>query len=241
MQKDVASGMHTPTHGTTNGNLSPEKPADRTMGLRELKDSIEESKILAEDHLSEVQDAQGENLSLSKQLQDLQNELKDEKYIRLSRLYSLRNDQLQHWNAEVEQYKVLTESLQAERPHIKRKEKEVSVKLEAADALRNAIDNAESRIGELELQLQKRIDEKNELQIKMEEAVQDAGRKDIKSEFRVMASALSKEMGMMETQLKRWKEAAHDALSLSEEAQSLKAQTYVMCARLIKEKQHLSK
>lgn len=51
-----------------------------------------------------------------------------------------------------------------------------------------------------------------------------AGRKDIKSEFRVMASALSKEMGMMETQLKRWKEAAHDALSLSEEAQSLKAQ-----------------
>ncbi|KAM4084580.1 hypothetical protein ACB094_08G143500 [Castanea mollissima] len=224
MQKDVASGMHTPTHGTANGNLSPEKPADRTMGLRELKDSIEESKILAEDRLSEVQDAQGENLSLSKQLQDLQNELKDEKYIRLSRLYSLRNDQLQHWNAEVEQYKVLTESLQAERPHIVRKEKEVSVKLEAADALRNAIDNAESRIGELELQLQKRIDEKNELEIKMEEAVQDAGRKDIKSEFRVMASALSKEMGMMETQLKRWKEAAHDALSLSEEAQSLKAQ-----------------
>ena len=44
----------------------------------------------------------------------VQNELKDEKYIRLSRLYSLRNDQLQHWNAEVEQYKVLTESLQVE-------------------------------------------------------------------------------------------------------------------------------
>lgn len=56
-----------------------------------------------------------------------------------------------------------------------RREKEVSVKLESADALRNAIDNAESRIGELELQLQKRIDEKNELEIKMEEAVQDAG------------------------------------------------------------------
>ena len=46
MQKDVASGMHTPTHGTANGNWAPEKPADRTMGLRELKDSIEESKVL---------------------------------------------------------------------------------------------------------------------------------------------------------------------------------------------------
>lgn len=224
MQKDVASGMHTPTHGTANGNLSPEKPADRTMGLRELKDSIEESKILAEDRLSEVQDAQGENLILSKQLQDLQNELKDEKYIHLSRLYSLRNDQLQHWNAEVEHFKALTDSLQADRPLVMRREKEVNVKLESADAVRNAIDNAESRIEELELQLQKYINEKNELEIKMEEAVQDAGRKDIKSEFRVMASALSKEMGMMEAQLKRWKETAHEALSLHEEAKSLKAQ-----------------
>lgn len=49
------------------------------------------------------------------------------------------------------------------------------------------------------------------------------GRKDIKAEFHVMASALSKEMGMMESQLNRWKETAHEALSLREEAQSLKA------------------
>lgn len=49
------------------------------------------------------------------------------------------------------------------------------------------------------------------------------GRKDIKSEFHVMASALSKEMGMMESQLNRWKETAHEALSLREKAQSLKA------------------
>ena len=38
-----------------------------------------------------------------------------------------------------------------------------------------------------------------------------------------MASALSKEIGMMEAQLNRWKETAHEALSLREEAQSLKA------------------
>lgn len=51
-----------------------------------------------------------------------------------------------------------------------------------------------------------------------------AGRKDIKSEFHVMSSALSKEMGMMKAQLKRWRETAHEALSLREEAQSLNAQ-----------------
>lgn len=224
MQKDVASVMHSPTHATANGNLSPEKSADRTKGLRELKDSIEEAKKLAEDRLSELQDAQEENLSLSKQLQDLQNELNDDKYVRSSRLYSLLNDQLQHWNTEVERYKVLTDSLQADRPLVMRREKEVIAKVESADAVRNAIDNTESRIEELELQLQKCVIDKNDLGIKMEEALQDAGRNDIKSEFRVMASALSKEIGMMEAQLKRWKETAHEALSLREKAQSLKAQ-----------------
>ena len=50
-----------------------------------------------------------------------------------------------------------------------------------------------------------------------------SGRKDIKAEFGVMSSALSKEMGMMETQLKRWKDAALEAVSLREKAHSLRA------------------
>jgi E3 ubiquitin-protein ligase BRE1 len=56
-----------------------------------------------------------------------------------------------------------------------RREKEVVAKLESADAVRNSIDNAESRIEELELQLQKCVIDKNDLEIKMEEALQDAG------------------------------------------------------------------
>lgn len=45
MQRDGASWIPAPTRGMVNGNLSPEKPADKTMGLRELKDSIEEAKV----------------------------------------------------------------------------------------------------------------------------------------------------------------------------------------------------
>ena len=45
MQKDVASVVHTPVQGAVNGSLSPEKHADRTMGFRELKDSVEETKV----------------------------------------------------------------------------------------------------------------------------------------------------------------------------------------------------
>ena len=46
-------------------------------------------------------------------------------------------------------------------------------------------------------------------------------REDIKGEFHVMASALSKEMGMMESQLKRWKETGHEAVTVREKVQAL--------------------
>ncbi|XVF69769.1 hypothetical protein PTKIN_Ptkin11bG0108500 [Pterospermum kingtungense] len=223
MQKNIASGMHASTPVAANGSLSLEKPAGKTMGLREIKDLIEETKIVAADRFSELQDAQEQNQIYLKQLNDLQNELKDDKFIRSSRLYTLINDQLRHWNAEMEQYKALTDTLQADRSIVLRREKELNIKAESADAARNAIDNADSRIEELELQLQKCVIERNDLEIKMEEAIQDAGRNDIKAEIRVMASALSKEMGMMEAQLNRWKETAHESISLREEAEALKS------------------
>ena len=59
--------MHTPIQSAINGSLSPEKHADRTMDFRELKDSVEETKILAADRLSELHKAQEDNLILSKQ------------------------------------------------------------------------------------------------------------------------------------------------------------------------------
>ncbi|OWM86582.1 hypothetical protein CDL15_Pgr015617 [Punica granatum] len=223
MLKDAASGATNPTIGAVNGSLSPEKPAEKTARLRELKDLIEETKILAADRLSELLDVREYNTILSEQLQDIQNELKDDKYVLQSRLYALLNDQLQHVNAEVGRYRTLTDAMQGERSFIIRREKELYAKLESADVARNAIDNVETRIADLELQLQKSIAEKNDLEIKMEESLQDSGKKDIKAEFRVMASALSKEMGMMEMQLNRWKDIANEALSLREEAVALRA------------------
>ncbi|TYK21679.1 E3 ubiquitin-protein ligase BRE1-like 2 [Cucumis melo var. makuwa] len=221
MQKDVTIAMHVPTLGVVNGNLSPEKPAERTIGFRELKDSIEETKILAADRLSELQDAWEDNLTLSNQLKDLENDLMDEKYVHSSRLYVLLNDQLRHLTAEVDRYKSLTEALQTDRSHVLRREKDLNAKLESVDVARSSIDNNCSRIEELEHQLQKILVEKNDLEIEMEEAVQDSAREDIKGEFHVMASALSKEMGMMESQLKRWKDTAHEAASIREKVQAL--------------------
>ncbi|KAG5628492.1 hypothetical protein H5410_000209 [Solanum commersonii] len=221
MQKDVACGAQETISSAVNGSMSPEKHTDRTKGVRELKESIEEAKILKEDRLSELQDAQEDNLHLSRQLQDLQNELKDDRYVYSSRAYTLCNDQLHHWSSEAERYKALADSLQADRSFIGRREKELVLKAEAVDAAKKAVDNSESRIEELEHHMHRFIIEKNELEIKMEEAIQDSGRKDIKDEFQIMGSALSKEIGMMEAQLNRWKETAQEAVSLREERRSL--------------------
>ncbi|CAI9106784.1 OLC1v1006003C1 [Oldenlandia corymbosa var. corymbosa] len=223
MQKDGPSIKPAPVSIVANGDVSPEKPGEKTKRLRILKDSLEETKVLAEDRQAEVQEMQEDNFILLKQLQDLENELKEDKYVYSSRPYTLLNDQLQHWNGEVERYRLMADSVQAERSFIARKEKELTMKIESAEALRKVVENSETKIDELEIQLQKSVLEKNELEINLEEALQDSGRKDVKAEFQIMASALSKEMGMMEAQLNRWKETAEESSSLHEEVQSLKA------------------
>ncbi|KAL1203722.1 E3 ubiquitin-protein ligase BRE1-like 2 [Cardamine amara subsp. amara] len=221
MQKDAACEGHVTSPAIANGNLSPEKPVDKTK-LRELKDSIDEIKIMAEGRLSELQAAQEYNLSLSRQCQDIENELKDDQYIYSSRLYNLINDQLHHWNAELDRYKILTEAIQAERSFVLRREKELNLRAESLDAANHKTTTVGSRIEELEQKLQRCIIEKNGLELETEEAIQDSERQDIKREFIAMASTLSKEMEMMEAQLKRWKDTAHDALYLREQAQSLR-------------------
>lgn len=226
MQKDRLSNVQPQVPFAVNGNIniSPENTVDKTMGLRDLKDSIEEAKIVASDRLSELHEAEEDNMVLSKQLHDLQNELKDNKYIYTSRPYTLLNDQLPYWKSELERFRVVIDSLQVDRFAVMRKEKELSLKTESVNVLKNPIDNnTDSIIEDLEKKLQQCINENNELEIKMEEAVQDSERKDIKGEFELMRSALSKEIGMMTSQLNKWKETGSEAIKLQQEAQSLRA------------------
>ncbi|KAM0953075.1 putative transcription factor C2H2 family [Dioscorea sansibarensis] len=224
MQKHGTSAFSAATvANAVNGGTLPDKLADKSMGLRDLKNSIEEAKTLAASRLFELEEAQEDNLILSKQLEDLQSELKDDKYILSSRPYVLLSDQVKHLNVELERYKGMIESLQADRNQLVRREMELTAKADSADTVKNSISNHEAKIKELDLQIQKCVAEKNDLEIKLEEAQQDLERKDIKDEMRVMALALSKEMEMLETQLNRSKEAARESASLHEEANSLRA------------------
>ena len=65
--------------------------------------------------------------------------------------------------------------LQSDRSYLIRREKELELKKESADSAKASIDKAETRVEELELKFQNSIIEKNELEAKMDEAVQDSG------------------------------------------------------------------
>lgn len=56
-----------------------------------------------------------------------------------------------------------------------RREKDLIAKAESMDLARSAIGSSESKVEELQNQLQSIVIVKNELEIKMEEAVQDSG------------------------------------------------------------------
>ncbi|KAL6515749.1 hypothetical protein OROHE_018439 [Orobanche hederae] len=111
----------------------------------------------------------------------------------------------------------------AERSFIAQREKELTAKMESAEALRMVVENSRAKIEELENQLQKSLLQKNELEIKLEEALQDSVLKMLKQNFISWGSAISKEMGMMKAQLNRWKETTKESIFLHEKVQSLKS------------------
>ncbi|XP_039788417.1 E3 ubiquitin-protein ligase BRE1-like 2 isoform X2 [Panicum virgatum] len=116
------------------------------------------------------------------------------------------------------------------------KEKEICAKAESFDSIKQTITTYEKKIEELENQIQIFISEKNDLETKVEETLQDSGKKDFKNEIQVMAAALSNELGMMENQLNRSKDAASEAFALREQAESLAS----LVAKKIEEQKEIS-
>uniref|UniRef100_A0A3B6H1U0 E3 ubiquitin protein ligase n=1 Tax=Triticum aestivum TaxID=4565 RepID=A0A3B6H1U0_WHEAT len=222
LQRHGGSLMNMSGPNAVNGAVSADKSSDRNMGWGDLKDAVEEAKTLAGDRLFELHETQEDNLILSKQLEDLQGQLKDDNYIFTSKPYTILSDQLHHLNAEIERYKGLVEVLQNDKNQFLQREKEMCAKGESVDNIKQSITAYEAKIEELEHQILKSMAEKNDLEIKVEESLQD--------------SALSKEMEMMENQLNRSKDAASEALALREEAESLRT----LLAKKISEQKEIS-
>ncbi|VAH84700.1 unnamed protein product [Triticum turgidum subsp. durum] len=208
LQRHEGSLMNMSGPNAVNGAVSADKSSDKNMGWGDLKDAVEEAK----------------------------GQLKDDNYIFTSKPYTILSDQIHHLNTEIERYKGLVEVLQNDKNQFLQREKEMCAKGESVDNIKQSITAYEAKIEELEHQILKSMAEKNDLEIKVEESLQDSGKKDFKDEIHVMAAALSKEMEMMENQLNRSKDAASEALALREEADSLRT----LLAKKISEQKEIS-
>jgi len=68
--------MNTSGPNAANGAVSADRSSDKSMGWGDLKDAVDEAKTLAANRLFELHETQEDNLILSRQLEDLQGQLK---------------------------------------------------------------------------------------------------------------------------------------------------------------------
>ncbi|XP_077236568.1 E3 ubiquitin-protein ligase BRE1-like 1 [Tasmannia lanceolata] len=220
-QRDAAQGASFPVLNLGNKHVAGDKMRDKQKDLHDMESALKGVLDLASSRLLELRHVHEERIEILNRLANLQNTLKDVKSISSSKTYLLLSDQIEKSKAEVYRYQALLEKLQVEKDNFFWWEKEVNLKIDLADASQEVSEIADSRISELENELQRRIDERNLLETKLEESSREPGRKEIIAEFKALVSTLPKDMGVMQSQLNKYKEAALEVHSLQAEVRSL--------------------
>ncbi|CAN6477956.1 unnamed protein product [Victoria cruziana] len=220
-QRDSAQGAFFPVLNIGTKHASAEKIKDKPRDLHDMESAVKEYSDLASSRLLKLRSAHEEKTNILRQLQNLQALLKDVKHITSSNAFQLLNNELEGSKTELEQYRALMEKLQAEKDAFAWREKEIGLKVEIAEVSRKAAIIAESRADDLEKEIERQTQERNLLEIKLEEAAKEPGRRDVIADFKVRVSSLHKDMDTMQRELNKYKEAALDIHSLRAEVQSL--------------------
>ncbi|XP_010264387.1 PREDICTED: E3 ubiquitin-protein ligase BRE1-like 1 isoform X2 [Nelumbo nucifera] len=220
-QRDAGQSAFFPILNLGTKHIAGDKSRDKQKGLQDMESILKELSELASCRLAELKSLHEERLHILKQLSNLQTNLKDVKGIFSSKAYLLVSDQLDKSKAEVVQYQALFEKLQVEKDNFTWWEKDANMKVDLAVVFRRASAVADSRMADLEKEIQKRIDERNFVESRLEEVSREPGRKEVIAEFKAFVSSFPKEMGIMQSQLNEYKEATCDVHSLRAEVQSL--------------------
>ncbi|XP_008803814.1 E3 ubiquitin-protein ligase BRE1-like 1 isoform X1 [Phoenix dactylifera] len=220
-QRDTTQG--TPFLFPTLGNkhVGGDKVRDKQKELHDLESTVKESMNLVSSRLVEIRSLHEERIEILKKLVNLQNTLMDIKSISSSKAFQLLNDQLEKSNMEMDQYRASLEKLQVEKDNFVWHEKEMTLKVDLAEISWRVSVFSESRTAELDQELQRLAEERIVLETKLEEALREPGRKKIIAEFKALVSSLPKDMGIMQSELSKCKEAASELHSFRAEVQSL--------------------
>ncbi|XP_065859224.1 E3 ubiquitin-protein ligase BRE1-like 1 [Euphorbia lathyris] len=220
-ERDATKGAFFPVLNLGNKPVSGDKTRDKQKNLQEMESSLRDLQDQASSQLLELKRLHEERIKILQQLSYLQNSFKNVKCISSSNVYMLVRDQLEKSKSEVLQYQALYEKLQVERDNLVWREKELSLKNDLVDVSRRSSAVVDSRIADLETEIQSQMNEKNMIEAKLEEASREPGRKEIIAEFKALLSSFPDEMGNMQRQLSNYKEAASDIHTLQADMRSL--------------------
>lgn len=221
VEKDSAKAAFFPLLNLGSKNAPSDKIRDKQKDVLEMESTLKDLQSQSSSRLLELKGLHEERTRILHQLSSLQNTLKNVAGIASSRAYILARDQLEKSKAEVLQYQALYEKLQFEKDNLSWREREVNMKTDLADVFRRSSAVSDSRITQLGMEIQIQINNKYLIESKLEEATKEPGRKEIISEFKELVSSFPKDMGIMQSQLSKYKEAASDLHSLRADMQSL--------------------
>ncbi|KAI4356680.1 hypothetical protein L6164_000684 [Bauhinia variegata] len=220
-ERDTAKGGIFPVLNVGNKHVASDKIRDKQKDLQDLEFSLKELMDQGMSRLGELKRFHEERIRILQQLCDLQNTVKNLKCIISSESFQLVRDQIEKSKSELLKYEALFEKLQVEKENLSWKERDLYIKSDLVDVVQRSAAVADSRVADLEIKIQKIIEEGNEIEKRLEEAAREPGRKQIITEFKSLVSSFPEEMGSMQNQLRKYKEAASDIHSLRADVQSL--------------------
>ncbi|XP_004307007.1 PREDICTED: E3 ubiquitin-protein ligase BRE1-like 1 [Fragaria vesca subsp. vesca] len=202
-------------------NKPVDRARDKQKDLQDMESTLKELTDQASCRLMEIKSLHEERIKILQQLSSLQNMMKNAKCISSSKAYLLVKDQIEKSKSEVFECQTIIEKLQVEKDNLVWRERELNVKNDIVDVLRRSAAVVDSRITDLGIEIQKQIDEQKRMEAKLEEASREPGRKEVLEEFKALVSSFPEQMGAMQGQLRKYKEAASDFHSLQADVQSL--------------------
>ncbi|KAI4354748.1 hypothetical protein L6164_003591 [Bauhinia variegata] len=220
-ERDAAKGGIFPILNVGNKHISSDKIGDKQKDLQDLESSLKELMDQGMSRLGELKRLHEERIRILQQLCDLQNTLKNLKCIVSSESFKLVRDQIEKSKSEVLEYQASFEKLQVEKDILSWKERDLYMKSDIVDVVQRSAAIVDSRAADLRIKIQKTIEERNDIEKRLEEAAREPGRKQVIAEFKSLVSSFPEEMGSMQSQLSKYKEAASDIHSLRADVQSL--------------------
>lgn len=215
-QKDSISGNGGGVQTEATDTME-EKPFQDSKAL---EGAVEEAKSLASLRLKELEEVRKEKARSTEQLHKAQALLKDEQHIRTSHVYNILQERVEVLRKELEQYESQITNSMMEQDTTLRVDSDAVSNTEAGGLTETEITTSQEKLLELELKLRDSISKWNSLNVRLDEISHALDRQDEVAEFKVMVSTLEKEMGMMQQQLDKFKEAACGAEILRAEAES---------------------